>query len=224
MSGNGYLKFRNDRGVPEICIGVREFECIGVSPPQDHPHIYIDMGEADTILCPYCGTRFRFDPRLAPLNADPPDSFFADHNAACAEPRCSRNVQMSVLSKLDEVTGRQPTGDRALGLGKIEEVVERLNVQATVTDGCEVPADGLLRRDRKDAVKSAVGKDDVQLLVEHDQRLANSVRSGPNLNRCALHWRNARAPTRPNGFLPDDDPSSSGSSLSSSVPEHAVGS
>jgi hypothetical protein len=30
MSGSGYLKFRNDRGVPEICIGVREFECIGV--------------------------------------------------------------------------------------------------------------------------------------------------------------------------------------------------
>ena len=69
MSGSGYLKFRNDRGVPEICIGVREFECIGVSPPQDHPHIYIDMGEADTILCPYCGTRFRS------LDADPPDSF-----------------------------------------------------------------------------------------------------------------------------------------------------
>ena len=64
MSDSGHPKFRNDRGVPEICIGVREFECIGVSPPQDHPHIYIDMGEADTILCPYCGTRFRFDPRL----------------------------------------------------------------------------------------------------------------------------------------------------------------
>jgi uncharacterized Zn-finger protein len=80
--GSGYLKFRNDRGVPEICIGVREFECIGVSPPQDHPHIYIDMAAADTILCPYCGTRFRFDPRLTPLDADPPDSFFGDHNAA----------------------------------------------------------------------------------------------------------------------------------------------
>jgi chaperonin GroEL len=36
MSGGGHLKFRNDRGVPEICIGVREFKCIGVSPPQDH--------------------------------------------------------------------------------------------------------------------------------------------------------------------------------------------
>jgi uncharacterized Zn-finger protein len=82
MSDSGYLKFRNDRGLPEIRIGVREFECIGVSPPQDHPHIYIHMGEADTILCPYCGTRFRFDPRLTPSNADPPDSLFADHNAA----------------------------------------------------------------------------------------------------------------------------------------------
>ena len=73
VRGSGYPKFRNDRGVSEICVGVREFECIGVSPPQDHPHIYIDMAEADTILCPYCGTRFRFDPRLTPLDADPPD-------------------------------------------------------------------------------------------------------------------------------------------------------
>ena len=73
-------KFRNDRGVPEIRIGVREFKCIGVSPPLDHPHVYINMGEADTIPCPYCATRFRFDPRLTPLGADPPDSYFADHN------------------------------------------------------------------------------------------------------------------------------------------------
>ena len=82
MSGSGYLKFRNDRGVPEIRIGVWEFKCIGASPPQDHPHVYINMGEADTILCPYCGTRFRFDPRLTPLDAEPPDSLFADQNAA----------------------------------------------------------------------------------------------------------------------------------------------
>ena len=82
VRASAYPKFRNDRGVPEICIGVREFECIGVSPPQDHPHIYIDMAEADTILCPYCGTRFRFDPRLTALDADPPDRFFAYHNAA----------------------------------------------------------------------------------------------------------------------------------------------
>ncbi len=77
VSGSGYPKFRNDHGVPEISIGVRELKCIGMSPPQDHPHVYINMGEADTIHCPYCATRFRFDPRLTPLDADPPDSFFA---------------------------------------------------------------------------------------------------------------------------------------------------
>ena len=71
-------KFRNDAGVAEICIGVREFKCIGVSPPRDHPHVYINMGEADSVLCPYCATRFRFDPRLTPLEADPPDSLFVD--------------------------------------------------------------------------------------------------------------------------------------------------
>jgi uncharacterized Zn-finger protein len=79
--GQRLSKFRNDRGVPEIRIGVREFKCVGISPPQDHPHVYINMGEADTILCPYCATRFRFDPRLTASDADPPDSFFADHNA-----------------------------------------------------------------------------------------------------------------------------------------------
>jgi len=81
-TGGGYLKFRNDRGVPEICIGVTEFKCIGESPPQDHPHVYINMGEADTIFCPYCGTRYRFDPRLTPLEAEPLDSLFADQTAA----------------------------------------------------------------------------------------------------------------------------------------------
>jgi uncharacterized Zn-finger protein len=68
MSGGGYPTFKNDRGVPEICIGVKEFMCIGESPPQDHPHVYINMGEADTILCPYCATRFRFNLGLTPLD------------------------------------------------------------------------------------------------------------------------------------------------------------
>src|ERR1700757_1192671 len=81
-SGSGYLKFRNDRGPPDICGGGGDFGCVGAPPPQDHPHVYVNMGEADSILCPYCATRFRFDPRLTPLDADPPDSFFADRNTA----------------------------------------------------------------------------------------------------------------------------------------------
>ena len=80
MSGGGYPKFKNDRGVPEICIGVKEFMCIGESPPQDHPHVYINMGEADTVLCPLRDA-VPLQPGLTPLDAHPPDSFFVDNNA-----------------------------------------------------------------------------------------------------------------------------------------------
>ena len=78
IAGHGFAKFKNDRGVPEIRIGVKEFECIGVSPPGDHPHVYVEIGERATILCPYCATLFRFDPRLGPGEADPPDCLCPD--------------------------------------------------------------------------------------------------------------------------------------------------
>lgn len=73
-----YPKFRNDHGLAEIRIGAREFLCIGVSPPQDHPHVYINMGDQDKILCPYCATLFRFDPRLETFAADPRESVYLD--------------------------------------------------------------------------------------------------------------------------------------------------
>ena len=66
MANAGSTKFKNDQGVLEIRIGVKEFRCIGASPPHDHPHIYLEMGLADLIICPYCGTLFRYDPQLGP--------------------------------------------------------------------------------------------------------------------------------------------------------------
>jgi uncharacterized Zn-finger protein len=75
-NGHIYPKFQNDRGVAEIRIGVKEFECIGQSPPQDHPHIYLELGNQDRILCPYCNTLYRFDPGLGASKAYPPESFF----------------------------------------------------------------------------------------------------------------------------------------------------
>ncbi|MGI9392226.1 MAG: zinc-finger domain-containing protein [Parvibaculales bacterium] len=51
-------KFCNDEGVSKIEIGVKEFECIGASPPNDHPHIFLDMGMDSEIICPYCSTRY----------------------------------------------------------------------------------------------------------------------------------------------------------------------
>jgi uncharacterized Zn-finger protein len=75
-NGHSYPKFQNDRGVVEICIGVKAFECIGESPPQDHPHVFLEMGELDKILCPYCNTRYCFDPSLEASESNPADSYF----------------------------------------------------------------------------------------------------------------------------------------------------
>jgi len=36
------------------------------------------MGGADTILCPYCATLFRYEPRLEPHETDPPGCVFSD--------------------------------------------------------------------------------------------------------------------------------------------------
>jgi len=68
-----YPKFHNEIGVPIVRIGCREFECIGAKPPQDHPHIYLNIGEGREIVCPYCSTLFRFDPNLGAHEADPAD-------------------------------------------------------------------------------------------------------------------------------------------------------
>jgi len=68
-----YPKFKNDGGVAEIQIGVKEFKCTGVAAPDDHPHIYLDMGEAESVICPYCATRFRYTAGLG-SDAVPADS------------------------------------------------------------------------------------------------------------------------------------------------------
>jgi uncharacterized Zn-finger protein len=46
-----YPKFHNEIGVPIVRVGCREFKCIGAKPPQDHPHIYLNMGDASEIVC-----------------------------------------------------------------------------------------------------------------------------------------------------------------------------
>lgn len=78
ISSGRVPKFQNDGAAAEIHIGTREFNCIGASPPHDHPHVFINMGNQDSILCPYCATRYRYDPRLGPFDADPYDSEFVE--------------------------------------------------------------------------------------------------------------------------------------------------
>ena len=75
-----YPKFHNEVGVPIVRIGCREFKCIGDKPPQDHPHIYLKIGDASEIVCPYCSTLFRFDPSLAAHEVDPADCAYGDRD------------------------------------------------------------------------------------------------------------------------------------------------
>ena len=73
--------FHNDPGVPVIEIGAREFMCVGATPPYDHPHVFLDMGEDKEIICPYCSTLFRYDPALDSHSARPPECALP-HSAA----------------------------------------------------------------------------------------------------------------------------------------------
>ena len=64
--GQGRSSLHNTPGVAVIEIGAREFMCEGEVAPFDHPHVYLDMGDATEIICPYCSTLFRHDPTLDP--------------------------------------------------------------------------------------------------------------------------------------------------------------
>lgn len=75
---NGYVKFKNDQGVAEIGIGVKEFKCAGVAPPHDHPHVYLNIGDDASILCPYCATKYIYRPRLGRHETEPPGNIFED--------------------------------------------------------------------------------------------------------------------------------------------------
>ena len=74
--------FHNTAGVPVIEIGAREFMCIGALPPFDHPHVFLDLGDADEIICPYCSTLYRHNAALDPHAARPPECELRDLAAA----------------------------------------------------------------------------------------------------------------------------------------------
>ena len=65
--------FHNDTGVDVVEIGAREFKCMGAKPPFDHPHVFLDMGDDNEIICPYCSTLYRHNPALKPTESRPED-------------------------------------------------------------------------------------------------------------------------------------------------------
>ena len=70
--------FHNDSGVRVVHIGVREFMCVGAQPPFDHPHVYLDRGDDNEKVCPYCSTLYRYRADLAPTDTDPPGHLYRE--------------------------------------------------------------------------------------------------------------------------------------------------
>lgn len=63
--------FHNSDGLARIEIGSKEFQCVGALPPFDHPHVFLDMGADNEIVCPYCSTLYVYNPQLAAGTSEP---------------------------------------------------------------------------------------------------------------------------------------------------------
>ncbi len=63
--------FHNTEGLKRIELGSKEFMCVGALPPFDHPHIFIDMGKDNYIVCPFCSTHYVYNAELAPGTSHP---------------------------------------------------------------------------------------------------------------------------------------------------------
>lgn len=76
MADHSVPHFHNSEGLAQIEIGSKEFQCVGALPPQDHPHVFLDMGDENDIVCPYCSTHYIFNSRLTPGTAEPLSAVF----------------------------------------------------------------------------------------------------------------------------------------------------
>jgi len=81
MAGHGTPHFHNTNGYRSIEIGVKEFMCVGATPPYDHPHVFLDMGDDEERICPYCSTLYRYNPSLKPHETVPADCLFHEEPA-----------------------------------------------------------------------------------------------------------------------------------------------
>ena len=76
MAESVVAHFHNEPGVAAISIGVKEFMCVGALPPHDHPHVFLDIGEAGETVCPYCSTHYRYRADLGSARTDPAGHVF----------------------------------------------------------------------------------------------------------------------------------------------------
>ena len=67
-------------GCRSCALAAASSSAFGDKPPQDHPHIYLKIGDASEIICPYRSTLSRFDPSLGEHQADPADRAYGDRD------------------------------------------------------------------------------------------------------------------------------------------------
>ena len=82
MAGHATPHFQNDAGNPTIKIGVKEFMCVGANPPFDHPHVFLDMGDDNEKICPYCSTHYVYNPELGAEETNPAGCLFETGRSA----------------------------------------------------------------------------------------------------------------------------------------------
>ncbi|MEO1199294.1 MAG: zinc-finger domain-containing protein [Pseudomonadota bacterium] len=73
MASLGTPHFHNSGGHEVVEIGAKKFKCMGALPPFDHPHVFLDMGDENEIICPYCSTLYRYNATLTFHQASPED-------------------------------------------------------------------------------------------------------------------------------------------------------
>ena len=76
MAGHAVPHIRNDAGHHIIEIGVKEFMCVGANPPFDHPYVFLDMGDDNEKVCPYCSTLYRYNGALKAYQTEPADCLY----------------------------------------------------------------------------------------------------------------------------------------------------
>jgi uncharacterized Zn-finger protein len=78
MASGATPHFQNSMGNSTIEVGAKEFMCIGAKPPYDHPHVFLDMGMANEIVCPYCSTLYKHSAKLDHGHANPAEAEWHD--------------------------------------------------------------------------------------------------------------------------------------------------
>ena len=81
MATSSTPHFQNSMGLAKIGIGSKEFMCVGAKPPFDHPHVFLNIGAADEIVCPYCSTLYTYNVKLGAGHSEPESAVWHDEAA-----------------------------------------------------------------------------------------------------------------------------------------------